>query len=321
VPCTTLDHRYVYRRTEPLSATGAIYHYQIRDLRDVFIFQQIAPDPVMYLVDDTGRIVARNDDYDGAKSELIYRPEKSGNYTLIIRSFSFFSPGYCDLWRGMWVSGLEFYGGPKIVESDILFWGTTRLVTWSPGQVFETTNSTGDPYLICLFADQVGGNAYFGPGIDDAGAGLNSRFVAPPFVEGGTGPAVGRVVLGSYSRSTQGECELCQDDPSALVSPREDSSSRQMQQFAAQLRVGKDALEELEPGERDRQVAELLQKIHSKDEGSLQVMAPAEPTPELISSHEEYLRQSKELEQEPEGVSHNERFRRLEELEARMLGL
>jgi hypothetical protein len=325
VPCTALDHRYVYRRTEQLTA-GAIYHYQMRNMRDVYVLQAVSADSVMYLVNSGNEIVARNDDYDGYKSEIIYRPDRSGTYTLIIRSYSFFSPGYCDLYRGV-------YGAqPKLVDSDVLFWGTTRLVAWSPGQIFETTNSTGDPFLIFLFADQAPGRAYFGPNIDDAGAGLNSRFVAPPFIEEGTGPAIGRVVLGSYSRYTQGECEFCQDDPSTLAPPKGDLSwepnasaresihgSQEMQQFAAQLGATKDRFEELEPAERDRKVAELRQRILSKDERRLQFMPPPEPTPQLIRSCEEYVRQSKELDQEPEGLLYTERFRRLEELETRLL--
>ena len=94
-----------------------------------------------------------------------------------------------------------------------------------------------------------------------------------------------------------------------------------MQQFAAQLRDTKDTLEDLEPAERERKVAELRQKILSKDERRLQFMPQLEPTSELVPTYEEYRRLSKELDQEPEGSLYSERFRRLEELETRMLEL
>lgn len=324
MPCEPRDHRFVYRRLEQLTA-GRIYHYQMRNLRNVYILQAVAADSVMYLVDATGVIVARNDDYDGYKSEIIYQPEKSGTYTLLLRAYSFFAPGYCDLYRG--VDG----GTPTFVDGDILFWGGTKLVTWTPGQIFETTNSTGDPYLIFLFADQVAGHAYFGPTVDDAGAGLNSRFVAPPFVEGGTGPAVGRVVLGSYSRTTQGECELCQEDPSALAREEELSDlqqssaiepaqrGREMQQFAELLKDSKDELEELQPAERDKRVAEMRQKILSKDERRLQFLPSPELTPDLVRCYEDASRQLKELDQEPDGLLYIEQVRKVEELETRMI--
>jgi hypothetical protein len=317
MPCEARSHRYVYRRTEDL-VLGSIYHYFMTDIRDVFFLQQIPPNSVMYLVKDN-TIVARNDNYyGGGSSTLIYEAPVTGRYTLILRSYNFFSPGYCDLWRGGWPRG----DPPELLETDVLFWGGTRYVTWSPGQVFETTNSTGDPFLIFLFSDQVAGKAYFGSGIDDAGAGLNSRFVAPG---GGTGTAFGTVILGSYSRSTEGECDFCQEDPSALAPPRERREtihrSHEMQQFAAQLRDTKDTLEDLEPAERERKIAELRQKILPKDERRLQSMLPLEPIPDLRPTYEEYRRLSKELEQDPEGFLYSEQFRRLQELETRMLEL
>jgi hypothetical protein len=303
-------------------------------VRNVFFLQQIAADPVMYLVDENNRIVARNDDYayigdifqaDQYTSEIAYRPAQSGTYTLILRSFNFFSPGYCDLYRGEHETWQE--ARLRLLEKDVLFWGGTRYVLAHTGEVFETTNSTGDPFLIFLFSDTRNGSAYFGPDIDDAGAGLNSRFVTPPFSvhDPDPGQGFGTVILGSYSRSTQGECELCWEEPSALAPARERREnihrSHEMQQFAAQLRDTKDTLEDLEPAERERKVAELRQKILPKDERRLQFMPPLEPIPDLVPTYEEYRRLSKELDQEPEGSLYSERFRRLQELQTRMLEL
>jgi hypothetical protein len=332
VPCEARSHSYVYRRSQELSV-GVIYQYKMVNVRDVFFLQQIAPDSVMYLVDENNRIVARNDDRpwlpgdptSGSASEIIYRPEQSGTYTLILRSYSFFSPGYCDLYRidHSW----DPEGTLNLLERDVLFWGGTRRLRAHTGEVFETTNSTGDPFLIFIFYDWRNGRAYFGSGIDDAGAGLNSRFVTPPFSEHDPDPGEGdvTVILGSYSRSSQGECELCWEQPSALAPSRERREnihrSHEMQQFAAQLRDTKDTLEDLEPAERERKVAELRQKILPKDERRLQFTPPPEPIPGLVPTYEEYRRLSKELDQEPKGKLSSERFRRLEELETRMLEL
>jgi hypothetical protein len=332
VPCEYLYHRYVHRRTEQLTG-GHTYHYQMRNVRPVFILQSWAPDSVMYLVDKNNEIVARNNDYgywEGGpgpiyrSSEIIYRPEQSGIYTLILRSWTYLSPGYCDLYRAVHPDWPE--PSLKLLEKDVLFWGGgTRHVRYRPGTVFETTNSTGDPYLIFMTSDNEYASVYFGSGIDDAGAGLNSRFVVPNFDwwQPDTEPQLGTVILGSFSPSSQGECDFCHDDPSALAPQRvrreNIQRSHEMQQFAAQLIDTKDTLEDLEPAERERKVAELQQKILSKDERRLRFMPPPEPPPELVRSYEEYRRLSKELDQEREGSLNSEQFQRLQELETRML--
>jgi hypothetical protein len=314
MPCISSYHRYVYRRAEALTA-GATYHFRTDNLRNVFLFQGSAPDPVMYIVDGNRNIVAVNDDYNGLASEIFYTPSDTGVYSLVIRSFNTDRPGYCDLYRG--VNGAAL----TLVERDVLFWGVRHDRQWNQGDVLETGNSSGDPYLLIITpSSSVGSKMYFGPGIDDAGAGLNSRFVAPA-------AGSGLVILGSYSRATEGNCDFCQDPSEGLISSSRaleaaaGSGSREMRRFTRELQESKATLEELEPSERDRRVAELQERALSEEEQRLQSMPVPQATPDAIRCVDNYLDRYKELESELEGLSYSERSERLAELKRRMVGL
>jgi hypothetical protein len=311
--CVSVFHRYVYRRYEQLDA-GTTYHFQTRNLRDVFIFQSAAADPVMYIVNDTNDIVAFNDDYTGLASEIIYTPTVTALYRLIIRAYTTKTPGYCDLYRG--VSGAP----PNLVESDVLFFGVRVNAQWNQGDVFETTNSTGDPYLFL----HAGNKLYWD---DDSGPGLNSRFVAPS-------AGSGIVILGSYARTTEGQCDLCltpAQGPISLTpflsptpSPQERRyvvGSREMERFASHLRESKEDLERLEPAQRDRRVVELQQRTLSEEERRIQVAPPMpQATADFVRLQENYLQRYRELEPELEGLSYTERSQRLAELKRQMVG-
>jgi hypothetical protein len=255
MPCESTYHRFVYRRSEQLAA-GTAYHFQTRNLRNVFLFQGSPPDTVMYIVNQTNDIVAYNDDYSDLASEIFYTPTVSGSYLLIIRAYNTDRPGYCDLYRGLNGSA------PSIVERDILFWGISSYKQWNAGDVIQTTNSSGDPYMFV----HLGNKLYWD---DDAGAGLNPRLVARA---GGTG----LITLGSYSRSTEGGCDLCiEREPARLAATAEDqalsavgnpSTNGADQVFAQDLLGIKEELEALEPTERERRVTELQQRIFSEEE-------------------------------------------------------
>jgi hypothetical protein len=315
MPCQSTFHRYVYRRSEQLTA-GTAYHFQTRNLRDVFIFQSAPADPFMYIVNQNRDIVAFNDDYTGLASEIFYTPSVTGQYTLVIRAYDTTRPGYCDLYRG--VSGAP----PGLVERDVLYFGVRHFAQWNQGDVIETTNSSGDPYLLLI----TGGRMYFGFGIDDAGAGLNSRFVTPT-------AGSGLVILGSYSRATEGNCDLCQDPSEgpifltpdiafdASASERRDApGSREMRQFTTQLKENKEDLEALEPAERDRRVADLQERTLSEEERRMQTALPPQAPPDSVRLLENYLERYKELEPELEGLSYTDRSQRLTELKRRMVG-
>jgi hypothetical protein len=310
--CVSVFHRYVYRRYEQLDA-GTTYHFQTRNLRDVFIFQSAAADPVMYIVNETNDIVAYNDDYTGLASEIIYTPTTTAQYRLIIRSYTTKTPGYCDLYRG--VNGAP----PSLVEGDVLFFGVRVNAQWNQGDVFETTNSTGDPYLFLHT-----GNKLYSD--DDSGPGLNSRFVAPT-------AGSGIVILGSFVRTTEGQCDLCltpSQGPISLTpvlsptpSPQERRyvvGSREMERFVSQLRESKETLEQLEPAQRDRRVAELQQRTLSEEERRMQVAPMPQATADFVRLQENYLQRYRELEPELEGLSYSERSQRLAELKREMVG-
>jgi|Tabmets5t2r1_1033131.scaffolds.fasta_scaffold04871_4 hypothetical protein len=310
--CVSVFHRYVYRRYELLNA-GTTYHFITRNLRDVFIFQSAAADPVMYIVDPNNDIVAYNDDYTGLASEIIYTPNTTAQCRLIIRAYTTKTPGYCDLYRG--IDGAP----PSLVESDVLFFGVRVNAQWNQGDVLETTNSTGDPYLYLIT-----GNKLYTD--DDSGPGLNSRFVTPT---AGNGIAI----LGSYSRTTEGQCDLCltpAQGPISLApvlsptpSPQERRyavGSREMERFIANLKESKDALEELEPNRRDRRVVELQERVLSEEERRMQVAPMPQATPDFVRLQENYLQRYRELEPELETLSYDERSQRLAELKRQMVG-
>jgi hypothetical protein len=307
MPCISSYHRYVYRRGENLTA-GTAYHFQTNNLRDVFIAQSQRADPVMYIVDQNRTIVAFNDDYSGLASEIFYTPSVTGVYFLIIRAFDTDRPGYCDLYRGVGGAPLS------LVERDVYFWGVRHIRQWNQGDVLETTNSGGDPYLLIITpSSSVGSKMYFGPGIDDAGAGLNSRFVAPSADSG-------LVILGSYSRPTEGNCDLCQDPSEGISERMYTPGSREMQRFTSELMESKEMLEALEPAERDRRMTELRERMLSEEERRLQSMPTPETTSDSVRLVDNYLDRCKELEPELEGLSETDRSERLAALKRRMVG-
>jgi hypothetical protein len=318
--CQSTFHEYVYRRSEQLSADTA-YHFQTRNLRDLYFLQSAPADPVMYIVDENQDIVARNDDYTGLASDIFYTPEDTGTYTVIIRAYNSKKPGYCDLYRGV-------NGAPPVErERDVKFFGVLHFAMWNQGDEFETANNSGDPYLFLISgSDATGSKMYFGPTIDDAGYGLNSKFVAPT-------ASSGLVILGSYSRDLQGHCDLCQSPTAgptfltpdfssneSALERRDAPGSREMQRFTKELKGTKEFIEAMEPAERDRKVADLQQRILSGEERRSPVPLPPQATPDSVRCLENYLERYKELEPELEGLSYTDRSQKLAELKRRMVG-
>lgn len=258
MPCESTFHKYVYRRLEQLDA-GTAYHFQTRNLRDVYIFQGRPADPVMYIVNESNDIVAYNDDYSGLASEIFFTPSVTSTYTLIIRAYATDRPGYCELYRG--ING----AAPELVERDVLFFGVTSPRRWNQGDVIQTTNSTGDPYLFVHWGNKLYWN-------DDGGAGLNSKFVA-------TAAGYGQVTVGSYTRSTEGSCDLCVESDSGLLPASEQAATSagiEAQQLITELQESKEGLEKLQPLERDKAVLEMQQRILPEDQ-----LAPAKQSPSM----------------------------------------
>ena len=312
MPCVSVFHRFVFRLTDNLVA-GRIHHYRCTNLRPVFIFQSAAPDTVMHIVAANGDVLAENDDFTGLASEIIFTPAVSGPVTVIIRGFSTKTPGFCDLEKGL--DG----AAPSLLSRDVLFFGVTIGATWNQGDVFQTSNSTGDPFFFLRT-----GNKLFRD--DDSGPGLNSRFVAPT-------AGSGTVILGSFSRSTEGSCDLCLDAGAGPVTltprlserpnefeRRPRSVSPEMEQFIVELQGSKERLEELEPAERERRVVELQQRLLSEEERTPKVLPAPQAAADFVRLQDIYMERYREIEAELERLPYEERVERLVELKRRTVG-
>ena len=187
-------HRYVYRRVRHLTA-GVQYIWETRDLK---AGPGWSPDPYMYLTRGES-IVAKNDDFKGRASLIAYVPSVSGSYYLIIRAHSYPASGTCDVYES--VGG----GVANRIDNDVWFSGSLVSAHWKADERIETRNATGDTYLYLIH-----GNTMLRD--DDGGPGLHSRI--KPGYEGW-----GLIVLGSYSRWTQGKTQLCTYYQSYLDNP------------------------------------------------------------------------------------------------------
>lgn len=188
-----IPHSYVYRRWESLEE-GHIYHFETRNLTKLSTSQSLDPDPVMYLVQSSSNeIVARNDDYIGLASTIIYSPSVTGGYLLIIRAYATETPGYCDLYKG--VDNM-----PPPPPARVKFGGTRIYTKWDSDEWFETKldGGSGDTYLYLIQGDYVGGHLYRN---DDGGIRLCSKIVP----ESGGSPWA---IVGSYSPYSEGQCRL-----------------------------------------------------------------------------------------------------------------
>lgn len=314
MPCVSVFHRIVFRRTEALIA-GRIHHYRITNLRNLFIFQSAAADPVMHIVAPNGDILAENDDFTGLASEIIFTPTVSGPATLIIRAFSTKTPGRCDLQKGL--DG----AAPTPLNTNLVFFGVTAFAVWNAGDVFSTSNSTGDPFFFLRT-----GNKMFSD--DDSGPGLNSRFVAPT-------AGSGRVILGSFSLSSEGSCDLCLDPGAGPVTltfnlserpyeferkPRAETESAEMQKYIAELRDSKERLEGLEPTEREESVSELQQRLLSPEERQSLVLPAPQAAADFVRLQEIYLERYREIEPELEKLPYEERAARVSALKTQVVG-
>jgi hypothetical protein len=285
----------------------------------------------MYLVRGND-IVAFNDDYTGYASEIIYTPNVSGLHKLVIRAFTTSTPGYCDLYQG--VGG----AAPSLLASDVMFGGTYIWVRWKLGEWFETgfepiyftTNglgidtggpAVGDPYLFLIYPDsKVGSKMYWD---DDSAGSLNSKIVPP--AEG-----TGTVILASYSRYTDGECALALVGqsykapwmspapwaPVAEQTPRTPSVTKYMEELQRQ----KPALEKLSPDERDQEVLDLQRSMLSEEEIRRQRAPSPAVSTALVRRQEDFLERYRQMEEELEQMSYDERSAKLAQVKRETMG-
>ena len=264
---------------------GVTYIWETRDLSG-----GSRPDTYMYLTRGES-IVAKNDDFNGRASLIAYVPSVSGTYYLIIRAYSWYKRGFCDVYES--VGG----GGAIKIDNDVLFTGWPVSAHWKADESIETRNATGDTYLYLIH-----GNTMLRD--DDGGSGLHSRI--KPGYEGW-----GLVVVGSYSRWTQGTTQLCNyyqsyfdnpggrdeiDDPNIVV-------SEAMERFQAELRKQKASLEGLSDQEREAAIRVLRDKMLSPEDVR-QMDTPEIHAPEnLIAADQRYDELLRAEEQRLAGLS------------------
>jgi len=267
----------------------------------------------MYLVRGN-EIVAFNDDYTGLASEIIYTPPEDGTHKLVIRAYATATPGFCDVYQGI--------GGaaPSLLDSNVRFGGTYVRVRWKQGEWFETGPGTvggsggaaGDPYLFLIYPEHAAHSQIYW---DDDGAGsLHSKIVPPT---GGTGT----VILGSYSRNSEGDCRLAlvgQSYKAPWMSPApwaqvhgEAPLTPTVTRYMEELERRKPALDELSPDERDQRVLELQRELLLEEE--IRQQAPRLPavSADLVRRQELFAEHYKELEMELEQMPYAERAAKL----------
>lgn len=291
---SNVAHTYVYRRWMNLNA-GVQYIWETRDL------QGAHPDTYMYVVRTSdNHIVAKNDDYNGLASLIAHVPATSGSHLLLIRAYSKYSAGTCDLYES--IEG----GSPQRIENNVKFGGTPVSAHWKSDERIETTGATGDTYLYLIHGNTVLRN-------DDGGAGLHSK-IQPGYSGYGT------VVVGSYSRYSEGTTRLCNYYQSYLDNPGEEdedqpvSISKAMGQFQKELARNKDAWEELAPDEREENIKRLRDKILGPDDIE-QMQAPTiRPPKDFASAQERYERVLKENEKRLSDLPPGRRMAEMEKL-------
>jgi len=293
-----IPHTYVYWRYRYLTA-GVQYVWETRDLRAPISHHC---DTYMYLVRGN-TIVAKNDDYNGLASLIAYVPTVSGVYSLIIRAYSKYTSGTCDVYQS--VGG----GSPSRIDNDVNFGGYTVSAHWKADERILTRNATGDTFLYIIH-----GNTMLRD--DDSGDGLCSSI--SPGYEG-----YGLVVVGSYSRYTEGFTSLCNYYQSYLDNPGSQNEvddpkiviSKAMAKFQTELIKEKASLEELSDKEREARVLKLRNSILSKKD-IRQLVAPKIRAPkEFTVASERYGKLLKAAKPKLKRLSHSKRAAEMAKIE------
>lgn len=246
---TNVPHTYVYRKLLWLSA-GTQYIFETRNLREPIYY---TCDTYMYLVRGN-TIVAKNDDYNGLASLIAYVPTVSGNYLLVIRAYSKYTGGKCDVYQSTAGSG------PVPIDSNVKFGGYPVSAHWKADERLLTRNATGDTYLYLVH-----GNTMLRD--DDSGDGVCSS-IRPGYSGSGI------IIVGSYGYWTEGTTYLCNYYKSYLDNPGSEDEiddpniiiSENMAKFQIELMQTKRSLEQLSHEEKEAEIRKFRDKILTKEE-------------------------------------------------------
>lgn len=296
---SNIGHTDVYRRYLNLAA-GTQYIWETRNLRSRIPWKNA--DTYMYLVKDT-TIVAKNDDFNGLASLIAYVPSASGTYYLIIRAYSKYSLGECDVYQS--VGG----GSAQKIDDDVKFGGYPISAHWKADERILTRNATGDTYLYLIH-----GNTMLRD--DDSGTGLCSSL--RPGYEG-----YGLAVVGSYSAYSEGTTVLCNYYQSYLDNPGARGSedkpqilvSENMHKFTIELLKEKPNLEKLSHKEREEKIRKLRDSILSKKDLSLLSAPEISVSKEYTAAAKKYEGLLKTKEKELKALSVPERAMEMAKIE------
>lgn len=293
-----IPHTYVYRRYRSLNA-GVQYIWETRDLRAP-LFSSC--DTYMYLVRGN-TIVAKNNNYNGRASLIAYVPTVSGAYYLIIRAYSKYTSGTCDVYQT--VGG----GSPSRIDNDVRFGGYPVSAHWKADERILTRNATGDTYLFIIRWNTMLRD-------DDSGYGLCSS-IRPGYA------AYGLVIVGSYSKWSEGTTWLCNYYQSYLDNPGSQDEvddpkiiiSENMAKFQTELMKEKPSLEKLSHQERETKVQKLRDSILSEEDIS-RLGAPKISVPkEFMVASERYEKLLKANEKRLKPLSYAERASEMAKIE------
>lgn len=293
-----ISHSYVYKRSRSLIA-GVQYIWETRDLRSSFPFPS---DTYMYLVRGN-TIVAKNNNYNGWASLIAYVPTVSGTYYLIIRAYSKYTCGTCDVYQSVGGSS------PSRIDDDVRFGGNPVRARWKADERILTRNASGDTYLYIIH-----GNTMLRD--DDSGYGWCSS-IRPGYA------AYGLVIVGSYSKWTEGGTWLCNYYQSYLDNPGSQDEvddpkiiiNENMAKFQTELIKEKPSLEKLSYQERETKVQKLRDSILSEEDIS-RLGAPKIRVPkEFIVASERYEKLLKANEKRLKPLSYAERASEMAKIE------
>ncbi len=170
-------------------------------------FQGTNPDTVMYLIDPLTRtVVARNDDANANedRSRIVFRPDRSSIYEVIVRAKTRTTPGRADLY----VNGFRLLAGQHFAGEMLRPLLKDGLINGRQDCV-ATRRTSGNPLFVWLLSSSSNGDPGVGASVvedNDDGVGVNARVCFSDFRPHfpSSDAARGMLILGSASTATEG---------------------------------------------------------------------------------------------------------------------
>jgi hypothetical protein len=291
--CTEdIPHSAIIRIFRTLNG-GVTYHFYTTNTTGWW-WPSPHPDPVMHIVNVKDSVIAAsNDDFIGLDPHIVFRPQETALFVLIIHSYSTATAGWTDVMLSI------NSGTPVALATRAKFGGTKVLTDWNAGITFETAGGWGDKYLIL----RAGNRMFF----NDDGAGFPNSRITPPFsLHGGSTASGAAAYVGSFSEFTEGRTALCQyyrswmqpllSPPGMGPTPTPFPTSREMAGFVQEYEQLKPALQGLDADERDAQILELQRRLLPESQIRQFASTPSLATAGFVEAQERFLAQYRETE-------------------------